>query len=95
MIGIFVRNESGDVGFARPLSCVRVRIAGFHYAADMRVMTVTDAGGQEETFTSEIAPELHSAFLSATQVLVADIDDVTGEPMNEYWVDLTVSGKNR
>lgn len=90
MIGVFVRNAAGEVGFLRPPGETDiVDIAAFHYAPHARIMTVETVDGGDETFTSEIAPELHEAFVSATQVLVAHLDE-RGEPTHEYWTPLSI-----
>ena len=87
MIGVFVRNLEGDVGFARP-DGTYPDIARFHYAPLTKIMTVTTIDGHEETFTSEMTPDLHEALQSADQIIVAHIGN-EGDPVQEYWAELT------
>jgi hypothetical protein len=86
MIGIFLRNRDNEICFVQVSK--DEDIAAFHYTADPRIMTVMLETGEEETITSEIAPEIHEALVGQDQVLVALLDD-TGELEREYWAEMT------
>ncbi len=87
MIGIFLRNKENEICFVQMSR--EGEIASFHYAAHARMITVIMTDGEEETVTSEIAPEIHEALAPAKQILVALLDD-EGELEREYWAELTV-----
>ena len=88
MIGIFLRNKENEICFAQMSR--EGEIASFHYAAHARMITVIMTDGEEETVTSEIAPEIHEALVPARQILVALLDDA-GELEREYWAELSVA----
>lgn len=88
MIGMFMRNAEGDVAFTCPSDTPK--ISSFHYVSDARIMTAQTKVGREETFTSEIAPELHAALIDVSRILVAEVD-ATGNEISEYWAYLSTS----
>ena len=87
MIGIFLRNKENEICFVQVSR--NGDIASFHYAAHAKMITVIMTNGEEETVTSEIAPEIHEALVPAERILVALLDD-EGELEREYWTELSV-----
>lgn len=88
MIGFFVRNAEGDIAFACPPE--NPKIASFHYLREPRILMAELAAGGEESFTSEMAAELHEALTQASRILVAEMTEA-GDIRREYWADLTAS----
>ena len=87
MIGIFLRNEENEICFVQVSR--DEEIASFYYVARARMITAIMADGEEETVTSEIAPEIHQALVPATRILIAHLDE-KGEVEREYWAALSI-----
>lgn len=87
MIGLFITNKQKQVCFVQPAP--DGEIVSFHYAATQHMMTLHLADGTEETFTSEIGPEIHASLLTTQKILVARFDGAD-KLEREYWADLTV-----
>jgi hypothetical protein len=86
MLGLFLLNAEGNICFVQDSRAPD--IASIHYAPQSKMVVAVLKDGHEETFSSEIIPEIHEALLACEKILAVYLD-TKDEVQREYEVPLT------